>query len=197
MKIKQLREKRDAKINQLDEMVNALEVNGEVRALTDVETADFKNLEKEIKDIDATIAAIEMRRALECDNKEEAVKELEEKRNMDSAEKRALESFFRGEMLEPEVRKMLSTTSGNAATIPLTISKTLIKKLEEQCPILEEAKRFSSKGTLRLLREDNYGQAAITAEDGAFHDADPTLSYIELKSHKITASVDATFEIAA
>ncbi|MBO5476658.1 MAG: phage major capsid protein, partial [Clostridia bacterium] len=192
MKIKQLREKRDAKINQLDEMVNALEVNGEVRALTDVETADFKNLEKEIKDIDATIAAIEMRRALECDNKEEAVKELEEKRNMDSAEKRALESFFRGEMLEPEVRKMLSTTSGNAATIPLTISKTLIKKLEEQCPILEEAKRFSSKGTLRLLREDNYGQAAITAEDGAFHDADPTLSYIELKSHKITASVDAT-----
>lgn len=197
MKIKQLREQREAKINKLDEMVAALEVNGEVRALNDEETAEFRALEKEVKDIDATIAAIEMRRALECDNKEEAVKELEEKRNMDDAEKRALESFFRGEMLEPEVRKMLSTASGNAATIPLTISKTLIKKLEEQCPILEEAKRFSSKGTLRLLREDNYGQAAITAEDGAFHDADPTLSYIELKSHKITASVDATFEMLA
>ena len=76
MKIKQLREQREAKINKLDEMVAALEVNGEVRALNDEETAEFRALEKEVKDIDATIAAIEMRRALECDNKEEAVKEL-------------------------------------------------------------------------------------------------------------------------
>lgn len=194
MKIKQLREQRAAKINKLDEMIAALEgENGEVRALNDAETEEFRTLEKDIKDIDNTIATIEMRRAIESDK----VEELKEERSQDEAEKRALESFFRGEVLDPEVRKMLTTSGGNAATIPVTIAKTLMKKLEEQCPILDLAKRFSSKGTLRLLREDSYGQAAITAENTQFHDADPTLSHIELTSYKITASVDATFEMLA
>lgn len=198
MQIKKLREKRAKLINQMDEMVAALETaEGEVRALNEEEKANFAKLEKDVKDVDATIASIEMRRALNSDNKEEAVKEVEEKRNMADAERRALEAYFRGQDLDPEVRKMLTTSGGNAATIPTTISKTLLKKLEEQCPILDEARRFATKGTLRLLREDNYGQAAITAENANFHDADPVLSHIELKSYKITATVDATFEMLA
>ena len=197
MKIKALREKRAAKIEMLDNMVAALENNGEVRSLTEEEAAEFRALEKEVKDIDATINAIEVRRAMESDKPEEMVKEVEEKRNIADAEVRALNAFFRGEDLDAEVRKLLTTTSSNAATIPVTISKTLMKKLEEQCPILDEARRFASKGTLRLLREDNYGQAAVTAEGAAFHDADPLFAHIELSSYKITASVDATFEMLA
>ena len=198
MKLKQLREKRELKLKRLDEMVESLEnAEGEVRSLTEEETAEFRNLEKEIKDIDNTIKAIENRRAMQSDDKDAALKELEEKRNKEDVERRALEAYFRGQDLDPEVRKMLTTSGGNAATIPLTISKTLLKKLEEQCPILEEAKRFASKGTLRLLREDSYGQAAITAENGNFHDEDPVLSHIELSSYKITATVDATFEMLA
>ena len=197
MKIKALREKRAAKIEMLDNMVAALENNGEVRSLTEEEAAEFRALEKEVKDIDATINAIEVRRAMESDKPEEMVKEVEEKRNIADAEVRALNAFFRGEDLDAEVRKLLTTTSSNAATIPVTISKTLLKKLEEQCPILDEARRFASKGTLRLLREDNYGQAAVTAEGAAFHDADPLFAHIELSSYKITASVDATFEMLA
>lgn len=197
MKIKALREKRAAKIEMLDNMVAALENNGEVRSLTEEEAAEFRALEKEVKDIDATINAIEVRRAMESDKPEEMVKEVEEKRNIADAEVRALNAFFRGEDLDAEVRKLLTTTSSNAATIPVTISKTLMKKLEEQCPILDEARRFASKGTLRLLREDNYGQAAVTAEGAAFHDADPLFDHIELSSYKITASVDATFEMLA
>lgn len=198
MKIKALREKRNAKIAQLDAMVEALEnETGEVRSLTDEETAEFRAIEKEVKDIEATINAIEVRRAMESDKPEEKLKEVEEKRNMEEAEVRALNAFFRGEDLDPEVRRMLSTTSSNAATIPLTISKTLMKKLEEQCPILDEARRFASKGTLRLLKEDSYGQAAVTPENNQFHDEDPIFSHIELNSYKITASVDATFEMLA
>ena len=198
MQIKKLREKRSKLINQMDEMVAALETaEGEVRALTEDEKVSFAGLEKEVKNVDETIAKIEMRRALNAENKEEAVKELEEKRDVAEAEKRALEAYFRGHDLDPEVRRMLTTSGGNAATIPVSISKTLIKKLEEQCPILDEARRFATKGTLRLLREDNYGAAAVTGENAAFHDADPTLSHIELKAYKITASVDATFEMLA
>lgn len=198
MQIKKLREKRAKLIEKMDSMVAALEnENGEVRSLSEDEKTEFAQLEKDVKDVDATIKTIEMRRALASDNKETAVKELEEKRSMEEMERRALDAYFRGQDLDPELRKMLTTSGGNAATIPVTISKTLIKKLEEQCPILDEARRFSTKGTLRLIREDNYGAAAITAEGSAFHDADPTLSNIELKAYKITASVDATFEIAA
>lgn len=196
MKIKVLREQRDAKIAKLDEMlaaVDGVDENGEVRSLTEEQVEEFRSLEGEIRGINETIKAIEDRRALDTNT----VEELEEKRNKDDAEVRALNAFFRGEDLDAEVRKMLSTTSSNAATIPLTISKTLMKKLEEQCPILDEARRFASKGTLRLLREDNYGQAAVTPEAQAFHDEDPLFAHIELTSYKITASVDATFEMLA
>lgn len=202
MKIKQLREQRAQKLNRLDAIIESLEPKeegAEVRALTAEEDAEIRALQADIENIDKTVAAIEMRRAIqsEKDGVEGAVEQLEEKRSKDEMEKRALESFFRGEVLDAEVRKMLTTSSGNSATIPVTISKTLMKKLEEQCPILDEARRFSTKGTLRLLREDNYGQAAITEEGNRFHNTDPTFQNIELTSHKITASVDATFEMLA
>ena len=199
MKLKKLREQRVEKLNKLDAILESLEPKeegAEVRALTEEEHVEIRALEKEIKDIDNTISDIELRRAMESDD-ENAIEDLKEKRSKDELEKRALESFFRGEILEPEVRRMLTTSGNNQATIPLTISKTLMKKLEEQCPILDEAKRFSTKGTLRLLREDSYGQAAVTAENASFHDEDPTFESIELTSYKITAKVDATFEIAA
>ena len=106
MKIKALREKRAAKIEMLDNMVAALENNGEVRSLTEEEAAEFRALEKEVKDIDATINAIEVRRAMESDKPEEMVKEVEEKRNIADAEVRALNAFFRGEDLDAEVRKL-------------------------------------------------------------------------------------------
>ena len=52
MQIKKLREKRAKLINQMDEMVAALETaDGEVRALSEDEKADFAKLEKDVKDI--------------------------------------------------------------------------------------------------------------------------------------------------
>lgn len=194
MKIKKLKEQKDVKLARLEEMVSGLEgENGEVRALGEEELEEFRALEKEVKSIDATIKAIEETRAANMGP--EAEKDLEEKRSKAEMEKRALEAFFRGHEIEPEVRKMLASTSTNAATIPLEISKTLMQKIEEQCPILDSAKRFAAKGTLRLLKEDSYGQAAITAENAQFKDSDPVFSYIELSSYKVTAMVDATFEM--
>lgn len=194
MKIKALREKRNNLVAKLETMVSALEnENGEVRALGEEELKEFRALEKEVKDIDATISIIEETRAAKMGAEEEV--KLKEKRSKDEMEKRALEAFFRGEILEAEDRAMLASNSANKATIPLTISKTLMKKLEEQCPILETAKRFNSKGTLRLLREDSYGAATLTDENTEFHGEEPTIAYVELTSHKVTAYVDATFEM--
>ena len=125
----------------------------------------------------------------------EAVEKLEEERSKEVNERRALENFFRGMDLEAEERTLLASTSSNQALMPLEISKTIMQKLEEQCPILEEAKRFSSKGTIRLIKEKAYGQAGVTAENTAFKNTDVEFEHIELRAFKVTAMCHATFEM--
>lgn len=189
--MKQLKNKREQLMAQLDEMVSTIET--EVRSLNADEVAKFNEVKIEIENIDATIAMVEERRAKETGTE----KELTEKRSKDEMEKRALNAFFRGEDLTAEERAMLTTQSGNKATIPVTIAKGILKKLEEMCPVLERAKRFNSKGTLRLINETTYGDASQTDENTAFHDADATLNFIELGAHKITAQTKVSFELLA
>lgn len=189
--MKQLKNKREQLMAQLDEMVSTIET--EVRSLNADEVAKFNEVKIEIENIDATIAMVEERRAKETGTE----KELTEKRSKDEMEKRALNAFFRGEDLTAEERAMLTTQSGNKATIPVTIAKGILKKLEEMCPVLERAKRFDSKGTLRLINETTYGDASQTDENTAFHDADATLNFIELGAHKITAQTKVSFELLA
>lgn len=187
MNLKALKEKRNTLLNDLEVMVAGVET--EARSLSDEEVTAFDAKKAEIEKIDATIARVEEIRAREAGKEEELVEE----RKAEDFEKRALENFFRGKDLVGEERAMLA--SANTALMPLEISKTILKKLEEICPVLEMARRFNSKGTLRLIREDNYGNAGVTAENGAFHDADVTFGTVELRAWKISASVSATFEL--
>lgn len=193
MNLKALKEKRSILMNELEAMVSELENNEEVRALSVEERDKFEQKKVEIQNIDATIKGIEEMRALNMGK--EAVVELNEKRNKEEMELRALDSFFRGADLEAEERKLLASTSSNQALMPLEISKTIMKKLEEFCPILEKAKRFNSRGILRLIKEDKYGEAAIAGEATNFKDADVTFKTVELKAWKVAAQTMATFEI--
>lgn len=193
MNLKALKERKEALLDELEVMVSGLESEGEIRALSAEEREAFDKKEAEIKDIDATIERIERRRAEKMGT--EAVVALEEERSKEVNERRALENFFRGMDLEAEERTLLASTSSNQALMPLEISKTIMQKLEEQCPILEEAKRFSSKGTIRLIKEKAYGQAGVTAENTAFHNTDVEFQHIELRAFKVTAMCHATFEM--
>lgn len=192
---KQLKEKRNQLIADLELMITNVENNGEIRGLSDEELASFDEKKKEIKNIDATIQRVEETRFAEMSKSEKEAETV--KRSKEDMEKRALDAFFKGETLTGEMRAMLASNSDNQATMPLTIADGLLKKLEEQCPILAHAKRFSSKGTLRLLNETSYGEAALTAENTAFNDADPALGHIDLNAYKITAMTKATFELLA
>lgn len=187
MNLKALKEKRNTLLNDLEVMVAGVET--EARSLTTEEVTAFDAKKAEIESIDATIARVEEIRAKEMGTEVELVEE----RKAEDFEKRALENFFRGKDLVGEERAMLA--SANTALMPLEISKTILKKLEEICPVLEMARRFSSKGTLRLIREDNYGNAGVTAENSTFTDADVTFGTVELRAWKISASVQATFEL--
>ena len=187
MNLKALKEKRNNLLNELETMVSAVEV--EARSLNADEVSAFDAKKAEIDNIDATIKRVEEIRAKEMGT----VETLVEERKADEVEKRALDNFFRGKDLVGEERTMLA--SSNTAIMPLEISKTILKKLEEQCPVLEMARRFSSKGTLRLICEDNYGNAGLTAEGNAFTDEEATFKTVELKAFKVTAKVQATFEL--
>ena len=193
MNLKALKERKEALLDELEVMVSGLESEGEIRALSVEEREAFDKKEAEIKDIDATIERIERRRAEKMGA--EAVEKFEEERSKEVNERRALENFFRGMDLEAEERTLLASTSSNQALMPLEISKTIMQKLEEQCPILEEAKRFSSKGTIRLIKEKAYGQAGVTAENTAFKNTDVEFEHIELRAFKVTAMCHATFEM--
>lgn len=129
-------------------------------------------------------------------SKEEKVVETE-KRSKDEMEKRALDAFFRGDEMDAEMRAMLASSSNNQATMPLTIAEGLLKKLEEQCPILEKGRRFSSKGTLRLLNETTYGESALAEENTAFNEDDAEFGHIDLGAHKVATQTKVTFELLA
>lgn len=193
MSLKALKEKQNRLLNELEEMVSSLEVEGEIRSLTKEERETFDIKKNEIDEIDATIKRIEETRARNVSP--EAEKELMEKRSKKEIEERAVENFFRGMDLGTEERSILTASSKGQALMPVTIAKTLMKKLEEQCPILEMARRFSSKGTLRLIKEDNYGAGAITGENVAFHGDDVDFETVELRAFKVTAMAQATFEM--
>lgn len=192
MNLKKLKEKRELLMNELTDMVTELE-GAEARALTVEEREAFDAKKAEIENIDETIARVEEMRAKSVG--EDAVKVLKEERSKDEAEKRALENFFRGYDLAHEERTLLASNSQHQAMMPLEISKTIMKKLEEQCPILERAKRFSSKGTIRLIKEDSYGNAGITAENAGFTNEDVSFKHIELRAFKVTSMVQVTFEM--
>ena len=96
--MKDLRNKREQLLAQLDEMVATVET--EVRSLNAEEVAKFNEVKAEIENIDATIAMVEEKRAKEMGT----TKELAEKRSKDEMEHRALTAFFKGDDLTAEER---------------------------------------------------------------------------------------------
>lgn len=193
-KLRALEVRKNQLLDELEVMVSSLENEGEVRSLTSEETEAFDSKKAEIESIEATIKRVEETRAKNMSSED---KERVEKRSREDMQTRALNNFFRGMDLEIEERKMLTSTSTNQALLPLEISKTIMQKLEEHCPILDQARRFNSKGTLRLIKEDNYGVAGITAEDTQFKDQDVVFATVELRAFKVSAMAHATFEMLA
>lgn len=197
MNLKQLREKRNNLFNELDAMVTDIE-GGEVRSLTADEIASFDAKKAEIEQIDQTIIRVEeMRNRNMAQNNDANVVSHRDAIADAELESRAIENFFRGLDLDMEQRRMLTSTGNNTALIPSTISKTVLQHLEEQCPILAKARRFSTKGALKLIDESSMGEGGLTAENTAFKDADVTFNYIELRAYKVSASVSASFEMLA
>lgn len=131
--------------------------NTEERTLTKEEREAFDKLDEEIRELTATVNAIQTERSLETPDVEEPIeetKEDEEERSVEDMEARAFEDYIRGEVSEE--RTAVNMTKGdNGAVVPASIANKIIEKVVEISPIFHDADRYNVGGTLSIPYYDD------------------------------------------
>lgn len=177
--IKSLAEQRNDKVTELQGIVDKAKL--ETRAMTTEESAQFDGLEKEIKEIDVTIAAETRARALEIIKKDKEEKKMETRVEL---EERAFGNYIRGIIEQREDVNL--TTTANGAVIPSSIANKIIKKVYDICPIYQLATRYNVGGTLNIPYYDEASTAITMAYATEFTDLESTSGKflsIELKGY--------------
>ena len=151
--IKSLTEKRAGLVADMQTILDTSKA--EIRAFTEEEDTKFQDIEKQIKDIDSTLAA--EKRAisiLAVQGKAGTVAGVAET-DKSKAEVRAFMDYVNsqcGGKVSPEYRsgEQNVTMSNNGAVIPTTIAQMIISTVKEMCPIFAKATMFAVKGTLKI-----------------------------------------------
>ena len=151
---KKLLEARNAAVEELRALSASIQT--ENRAFTDEEDAKFTELEKKIKDLDATIEKLERARELSLADIEHEPAKQESKEEL---EERAFLAYVKGEVLEERAANF--TKSDNGAVIPASIANKIIDKVKEISPVYSMATRYNAKGTLSI---PYYDESAGTIE---------------------------------
>lgn len=154
MNRKGLEEKRNDLTSQMTALVDT--AKAEERAMSVEEVAQFDELEKEIKNIDATI---------EREEKIENMEEKEIKKEELSQEERdykAFEGYVRSERAGELV------AGSNGAVIPTTIANKIMTKVYDICPILARSTKYTTKGKLELPYYDESTTAITMAYASEF-----------------------------
>lgn len=147
--LKALIEKRNAKVLEMQAVLEKAKV--ETRAMNEEEMNSFNALEKEIKDLDATIEAETRAKGLEIiEGMKNEPKKIEERAVI---EERAFENYIKrqcGMSVEERAGEQNLDMTNNGAVIPTTIANRVITKVQELAPILAKSTRFNVKGTLKV-----------------------------------------------
>ena len=149
MSIKELMQKRDAIVAEMNKLVDTADT--ETRSMNEDETKRFEELEAELKNLDATIEA---KRALESvqmteeTSEDEGETETRAQESTEEVETRAFEDYLRN---YGEIRTATNMTkSENGAVIPSSIANKIIEKVVEISPVFQLAERYNVKGTLAI-----------------------------------------------
>ena len=137
----------EARVKALEELKKIQETaSTEERAYSDEEQKRFAELEKQINDIDATIAAEERAANISI---VDAVK-TESQPSQEVLEERAFEAYVMGRTAELRAGEQNITLGNNGAIIPVTIANRIIKKVTDICPVFRGAIHYNVKGTLKI-----------------------------------------------
>ena len=146
MNLKKLLEMRAQKQSEMKQLIAT--ANTEERALNADEQKKFEELEAEIRDLDATIKAIQTERDLGMN--EPAGEDGSDAGDGDGEEDREIrsfEAFIRGE--ESRADAVLAKGE-NGAIVPTSIANKIIEKVVDMCPIYRDADRYNMTGTLQI-----------------------------------------------
>lgn len=169
MKYKQLIEKRNALIEEMEQMVEACET--ETRAFNEDENKRYEEITKELNDLDATLKAAD-----ELDEKRsyQPIEKPDETKDRAELEERAFESYIRG-TLDLETRADVNLTkSDNGAVIPSSIANKIIEKVKEMSPLFAMATHYNVGGTLTIPSYDESTQKITMAYATEFATIDST-----------------------
>lgn len=169
MKYKQLIEKRNSLIEEMEKMVEACET--ETRAFDEDENKRYEEITKELNDLDATLKAAD-----ELDEKRsyQPIEKPNETKDRAELEERAFESYIRG-TLDLETRADVNLTkSDNGAVIPSTIANKIIDKVKEMSPLFDMATHYNVGGTLTIPSYDESTQKITMAYATEFTAIDST-----------------------
>ncbi|WP_373782280.1 phage major capsid protein, partial [Jeotgalibaca porci] len=172
-KLKASKEKINDLMAKADEIISSARM--EVRDLTDVELTSLAEYRSEIEEANKSIEGIKEERAvegkLENGEKNNEVKDLDNKEKQAQLENRSVELYLRGKQNtelfmenEKELRDITGgmtagekgqDTAGNGGiTIPDGVYSQIIRKLEQQAPLLGLVEQIPSvTGTLAIARE--------------------------------------------
>ena len=169
MKYKQLIEKRNALIEEMEKMVETCET--ETRAFNQDENKRYEEITKELNDLDATLKAAD-----ELDEKRsyQPIEKPDETKDRAELEERAFESYIRG-TLDLETRADVNLTkSDNGAVIPSSIANKIIEKVKEMSPLFAMATHYNVGGTLTIPSYDESTQKITMAYATEFTAIDST-----------------------
>lgn len=165
MKFKKLKEKRMLLQTKIKELID--KADSENRAMNEDEASQFDEMEKEIQDIDKTIAMDERARRLQPvdDNtnaKNDGGDDEQKKKDYEKAEERAFADFLRGKVEERAEGDGGAGTgmdagngtsmqyTDNGAVIPSNIANKIIQKTVDICPIFADSEHYNVKGSLSI-----------------------------------------------
>lgn len=164
MNVKELIENRNAKVARMEELLTT--AKAENRLPSDEEKKQFADLEKEVKDIDATVAMYDQMAGLGMKKVPNAPVEM----TNEERDRKTFENAIRGIVNEDQ-----PTMPADAKTlIPTTVWNEIIEEVTQISPVFQMADRYNVKGKLVLPKYDKehssivmtYADEGTPAESG-------------------------------
>lgn len=170
MKLKELIEKKNAKIEEMNGILFKMDTENRSEMADDEKTA-FDKLETEVRSLEDTIKRVETASGLEKKTPVGGKKDDTEERA--AQEEAAFSDYIRGVISENRADVNMTVTDGTA-TIPTTIANKIIKKVYDICPIYQMATRYNIKGTLSIPYYDEDTQKITMAYASEFTELEST-----------------------
>lgn len=190
MNIKALKEKRNAALDELDQIASLVET--EVRGLTADEDSRVEQLQAEVVGLDKAIKLAEQRAA------DVAVEDFKEDRNVEKDIKfeiRAVEQFLRKQDGE-EVRTVTAGAAPGQLTVPTNLSNLIVEKLFEVAALFSRTRSFTPiNGALEILREQTIGTAGFVGEMTNITANDFTMDKVRLTQKRAGTAIELSQHI--